>query len=337
MNETARFMWEQRENGINDTNIPALVAERYGISIRQAEIDFRNTLRQWRVEGLVGPAGSRHHYQIGGASFSVDLPDHAIARELAVIVEHLELRSTSDPQESPERQFAVEVEGSQIVLRMDGLEVLCSEAIDEIMERLAEEVVMHAYKAVDWLVSTHAAAIGTEDGCVLMPGASGAGKSTLTACLLARPHLRYVTEDIALLDRQSLSVVPVPGVLVLKKGSWKLLDKALQDLGSRPTYQRRGQQVRYWVPPRGQIAPAPLSVKAVVFPRRSDQASVMLTPLAPSEGLNQIVAAPATVHPPITAETVDSLVQWARVVPFYSLAYDRLEDAVSKLAALLDT
>jgi len=30
-------------------------------------------------------------------------------------------------------------------------------------------------------------------------------------------------------------------------------------------------------------------------------------------------------------------VQWARVVPFYSLAYDRLEDAVSKLAALLDT
>jgi hypothetical protein len=165
--------------------------------------------------------------------------------------------------------------------------------------------------------------------------ASGAGKSTLTASLLMRPQIRYLTDDIALLDRENLHVVPVPGALVLKSGSWELLGSLLPALALRTIHRRHDEDVRYWAPPPARIANTPLPVRAVVFPRRSDQAEAVLTPLSPLEGLNQIISAPATISPPITLDTVDRLAQWARRTPFYTLAYGRLEGAAAPIETLL--
>jgi Coenzyme PQQ synthesis protein D (PqqD) len=91
MNGSARFIWEQRANGADDSNIPSLMADRYGIGIRQAQSDFRKTLRRWQAEGLAGPAGSRRHYKIGSIGFSVDYPDRDIEVAVTPILDHMEL------------------------------------------------------------------------------------------------------------------------------------------------------------------------------------------------------------------------------------------------------
>jgi hypothetical protein len=335
MNGSARFIWEQRANGADDSNIPSLMADRYGIGIRQAQSDFRKTLRRWQAEGLAGPAGSRRHYKIGSIGFSVDYPDRDIEVAVAPILDHMELAASKPPRGHYEREFAIGAEAEQMVLRVDGIDLLWSHALDDIIERLVAEIVTHACDNINWLMSTHAAAVGTHDACILMPGASGAGKSTLTASLLMRPQIRYLTDDIALLDRENLHVVPVPGALVLKSGSWELLGSLLPALASRTIHRRHDEDVRYWAPPPARIANTPLPVRAVVFPRRSDQAEAVLTPLSPLEGLNQIISAPATISPPITLDTVDRLAQWARRTPFYTLAYGRLEGAAAPIEMLL--
>jgi hypothetical protein len=335
MNASARFIWEQRARGTDDTQIPRLMVDYYGIDIKQAESDFRKTLERWRLDGLTAPIGPRRFYEIGDAGFSVEYANSDIEAIVAPILGHLQSETPQSPRDNYEREYAIDAQNGQFILRTDGIEMVTSHALDGVVERLLLDCVMYAYKKVDWLVSTHAAAVGTDHGCILMPGASGAGKSTLTASLLARPHIRYLADDIVLLDRENLYAVPLPGTLVLKSGSWNVLESLLQGLASRTIHRRNNENVKYWAPSPGQVARNPLPVKAVVFPQRGDRGEPPLTPLSPLEGLSRIITAPATISPPITSAVIDGLMEWARGIPFYVFAHGRLEDAAGPIEALL--
>jgi hypothetical protein len=336
MNASARFIWEQRSNGAEDAQIPGLIADHYGIDFQRAESDFRKTLGRWRHDGLIGPSGLRRRYAIGGIGFSVEYGSSDIEATIAPVIGHLQSPTPPSPQDGLEREFLIDCENGQFTIRADGIDVLTTASLDGIVEKLLFDIVMYAYARIDWLVSTHAAAIGTGHDCILLPGASGAGKSTLTASLLTRPQIRYLTDDMILLDRENLCAVPMPGALVLKTGSWDLLDPHLHGLASQTIHRRNNEDVKYWVPNSGQIAGSRLPVKAVVFPSRdSGSLKPVLTPLSPLEGLSRIITAPATINSPITSETVERLIAWAHRVPFYTLAYSRLEDASDPIEQLL--
>jgi hypothetical protein len=235
------------------------------------------------------------------------------------------------------KEFDLAAEGSQFVLRADGVETLRSSEIDEIVDKLTLSVVMHAYDSIKWLVSVHAAAVGTPDHCVLIPAASGSGKSTLTAALLASQSVSYLTDDISLLDPVSLRIVPVPGALVLKSGSWDALSPILPELPALAVRRRGGQDVRYWSPPAARVAADPLPVRAIVFARYERGRKAELMRLSSLEGLSHLMGAPCTVSPPITAETVERVAGWARALPFYSLAYGSLADATWIVGDLLES
>jgi hypothetical protein len=136
-----------------------------------------------------------------------------------------------------------------------------------------------------------------------------------------------LTDDISLLDPGSLRVVPVPGTLVLKSGSWPLLESLLPGLGELPVRRRNGQDVRYWSPPAAQVATDPLQVRAIVFARHGAASDTRLERLSPIEGLSRLITAPCTVKAPITTETVHRIAGWARTIPFYALPYGSLADA----------
>ncbi len=336
MNASARFIWEQRANGASDTEIPHRLADHYGIELAEAESDYRKTLERWRFDGLTAPLGSRRSYEIGGTGFSVEYATSDIEAIVAPILEHLQSTMPRPPRDCYEREFAIDFQNHEFVLRTDGIDALSTPALDSIIEKLLLDLIMHAYEQADWLVSTHAAAVGTEHGCILLPGASGAGKSTLTASMLAQPQIRYLGDDIVLLDRANLHAVPMPGALVLKKGSWVLLESLFEGLASRSIHRRNNVDVKYWAPPVAQIAHRPLPVRAVVFPRRGAPEQPALNHLSSLEGLSRVIAAPATISPPIMSETVDRLMDWAHGIPFYDLAYGRLEDATRLIETLLE-
>jgi hypothetical protein len=335
MNGSARFMWERRAEGIADADIPRLAAMHYGIGVEQAHDDFCKTLRCWQAEGLAEPPGNRRHYSIGGISFGVLYRDAAIESMVAPIFAHLECAGNVENGKSS-KDFDLAAEGAQFVVRANGIEILKCSDIDALIEKLTRSVVMHAEDRIKGLVSMHAAAIGTDRHCVLVPGASGSGKSTLAAGLLASRRISYLSDDISPLDGVSLRVVPMPGALVLKSGSWQALGPLLPELSDLTILRRRGQQVRYWLPPVAQVATAPLPVSAVVFPRYESGRTAELSRLSSLEGVSRLIAAPCTVSAPITTETIDRVLGWARAIPFYTLAYGSLADATKIVEDLLE-
>jgi hypothetical protein len=334
MNGSARFMWERCAEGIADSEIPRLTAMHYGIDVEQARHDFGKALLRWQAEGLVEPPGSCRHYAIGDIPFSVRCCDAETEAAVAPLFSHLQRPHSAGNGRAP-AEFDLSIEQNEFVLRADGIEVLRSADIDAIIDKLTLAVVMHAYKANEWLVSIHAAAVGTRDRCVLIPGESGSGKSTLTAALLSSQRLLYLTDDISLLDPGSFHIRPVPGALVLKSGSWQALEAFLPRLNDLPVRRRGGQDVRYWAPPATQVAPGSLPAHAIVFARYDAAGSGKLTRLSPLDGLSRLITAPCTVSAPITTETIHCVIGWARAIPFYTLVYGSLDEARSIVEDLL--
>jgi hypothetical protein len=328
-------MWERHSEGIAHAEIPRLMALHYGIDLAQAQHDFRKALLSWQAEGLASPPGCRHRHVIGGVTFSILYRDADILSAVSPVFSHLICDASPVDSEPVAREFDVGMEDRSYVLHTDGIEVLRSEDLDALVEKLTYSVLMCAYDNVSWLMATHAGAIGSPTACVLMPGASGRGKSTLTAALLSSGRNYYLTDDIALLDRSSLCVVPVPGALVLKSGSWEPLASPLPALSQASVRRRFGKEVRYWAPPPSQVAKAPLPVKAVVFARYEPGSRAALVPMSGLVGLSETIAAPCTVKPPITSETMALLVNWAKDVPFYALAYGSLAEAAQIVEELL--
>ena len=332
MNGSARFMWEKRTEGIPDADIPRLTATHYGIDMEQARDDFGKTLRQWQAEGLAEPLGQRHHYAIGGATFSVLYPNAALQSAIAPLFGHLQ-RTTADGPSAAE--FDLAREDSMFVLRCDGLEIVRADDLDTIIDQLAFNIVMHGCEHIKSLLSIHAAAIGTADHCVLIAAPSGSGKSTLAAALLASGRLRYLTDDLSLIAAGSFLAQPLPGTLILKSGSWRVLQPLLPKLADLPVRRRSGQDVRYWSPPPMQVATAPLPVRMIVFARYQDGTKSRIERLAAFEGLSRLIAAPCAVRAPITVDLVDALVRWSGEIPFYALSYGSLGEAMQIVEGLL--
>ena len=71
----------------------------------------------------------------------------------------------------------------------------------------------------------HAGAIEWRDRVVLLPGVSNAGKSTLVAGLV-RAGARYLTDEAACLDHETLVVRPFPKAIALDPGSFPLFEPA---------------------------------------------------------------------------------------------------------------
>jgi hypothetical protein len=334
LNGSARFMWERRAAGIADADIPLLTAQHYDIDVEQARNDFGKTLRRWQAEGLAEPPGLCRHYAIGDVPFTVRCSDAALDSAVAPLFAHLE-RERNSTNGRPPTELDIAADGAEIVLRADGLEVKRSSDLDAIIDKLTLAVVMKAYDSIRWLVSMHAAALGTGDHCVLVPGASGSGKSTLAAALLASGRTSYLTDDISLLDPASLRVVPVPGTLVLKSGSWDALHPLLPGLRDLPVRRRGGQDVRYWSPPATQVTADQLAVRAIVFARYQSAGKAQLQRLSALEGLSRLIAAPCTVSAPITTETVHRIAGWAQSIPFFALPYGSLVEASAIVEDLL--
>jgi hypothetical protein len=334
LNGSARFIWEKRAAGVPDAEIPQLTAIHYDIDVEQAQHDFGKTLRQLQAEGLVEPSGNCRRYAIGDASFTVHYADTVLESTIAPLLGHLEGKRDGNGQLLFE--FELIAEDAEFVLRADSVELLRSADIDAIIDKLTLAILTRACNNSKVLVSIHAAAVGTDKRCLLLPAPSRSGKSTLTAALLASGRLSYLGDDISIIERGSLRAVPVPGTLVLKSGSWETLLPLLPQLRDLPIRRRGEENVRYWSPPATQVATSPLPVRAIVFACYDATGDSRLKRLPPLEGLSRLIAAPCAVHAPITSEMVHHIADCASTIPFYALSYSSLADARQSLEGLLE-
>ena len=130
----------------------------------------------------------------------------------------------------------------------------------------------------------HAAAAEHEGRALLFPGPPGSGKSTLVAGLV-RAGLRYLTDEAAALDPDSLTVRPYPKPISIKAGSqpW------LQDLEPEPWPDASPFASGDWWVSAPAIRPGSVAGAAppslVVAPRYQAGATTCLVPIRAAEAV----------------------------------------------------
>lgn len=166
----------------------------------------------------------------------------------------------------------------------DGECLAASRVPSFVLSILLWHVNRQALESCDRYLLIHAAAAEYGGQALLFPAPMESGKTTLVAGLV-RAGLRYLTDEAAAIEPQSLHVHPFPKALSIKPGSWNVL----ADL--EPVVQReiRPYLTRQWhVDPRAIrhdcLAP-PSSPRFVILPLYRKGSCTELIPLRPAQAL----------------------------------------------------
>jgi hypothetical protein len=220
----------------------------------------------------------------------------------------------------------------------------CVEANDvsDALSRLILWCFYIAYGEDEFLGTFHAAAIGREEGAIIMPGLSGAGKSTLTAFLCAHGW-RYGGDDIVGLSRPSGEsrlplVLPFCSAISVKDGAIPVLEPHYPGLSALPTIAYDTKRARFpAVPIKWQMGPGvgPRRIRAIVFPRYKAGASLDMTTLDLRETLLELVGIGYRTGERMDAELLDGVFDFLEYTPSYKFTYGNPCDADHALRSLL--
>jgi HprK-related kinase A len=164
----------------------------------------------------------------------------------------------------------------------------------------AEEVLPYLEWGISWrlteclpqFLQIHAAVLARSGQGIILAGISGAGKSTLAAGLLAR-RWRYLSDEFALIEPNTLRVHAFPKALCIKSGSFGVVEELGLPLWRRRTYfKARKGRVGYINPAEtgAGVDSRPTPVRLVVFPRYLENVSPRLRPMSRAEAAFQLAS-----------------------------------------------
>ena len=229
------------------------------------------------------------------------------------------------------------LERENYALYAGGRRVGHADRLDQVVPMVKASLVCLMLERSDDFCAIHAAAVARDGRCILLPGCSGSGKSTLAAAMVGA-GMRLLSDDTAVLARDTLAARAVPLSICLKSGSWELLARQFPDLVRQPIHDRLdGKRVRYLSPPAGGICADPSaqhSVRAIVFPNRRPGAAGALHPIARTEALSRLFKFFYPLAEGLDPAKVERLLAWITVVDCYELQFSSLDDATRLLGGL---
>jgi len=209
----------------------------------------------------------------------------------------------------------------------DGEPIGRSERLSGLGPKVKNTLWLSAVNAHDFLFYIHAGVVRIRDGCILLPAAAGSGKSSLTGALTKR-GLGYYSDEVALIDRSTYNVPPVPLAICVKSTGWNVLERYFPNLPSLPVHRRDdGKIVRYIPPPAAALSQPPVPVSHIIFPRHSKDESTELTPISRSEALAKLMDQCLALRQRLDYGNIAELVRWIHKIKCYSLTFSSLDEA----------
>lgn len=354
LNRAGALIWTLLLEGYDEAAASAELSRIGSLAPARATRFVADALAQWRQRGFlegtsppVAPVAARRPPDLAG----IACPDFAATavrsyRLLGTTIAVRYARATDadavDPvlshlaAGSAATALAIDVvpAGDRLAVYQDGvLQDTCT-GPDDLAPVVKSLVWLGAVNRADYFLNIHAGVVGDGDGCLLLPAAAGSGKSTLCALMMARGY-HLLSDEVALLQRGSLHVVPVPLALAIKDTGIEAVARELPEVRALRLHRRHdGKRVAY-LPPRGPASMASLPVRCLVFPKFEPQAATRLAPVARADALARLLDECVSMPKPLTAEDAAALVGWMTSIDCYRLDFGVGAEAVAALAHLL--
>jgi len=361
LNSAAAFLWMALEAGTSADALADALSQRWTLDPLEARRWVGDQLADWRQRGWIEPAsGPRHaapspregrsrrllresqptaararlraehvhHYRLLTTRFALGIPSGPVAARIRLVLAHLECGN-----EGPaDVVFELEDRDGRFDLIEDGRRTyrgVVAAALAPILKLQMRNVAMNRH---DYFMQLHAGAVLGNEGALLFPGVSGSGKSTLTAALVAAGY-GYLSDEVALLERDSLGVRPFPLALTVKPGAVGPLSDLYPSLRCLDVHHREdGKRVRYLRPPASAIAPDSEGghpVRALIFPRHAPEARPSLRPIGRCEALQRLLDSCLSMPDWLSAQSVANLVHWMRGLESFELTTRTVPEAVA--------
>jgi hypothetical protein len=192
-----------------------------------------------------------------------------------------------------------------------------------------------AVNAYDFLFYIHAGVVGIGESCVLLPAAPGSGKSSLTAALVHK-GFGYFSDEVALIERGTFLVPPMPMALCVKSTGWDVIARYHPEIGALVSHERMdGKVVRYVPPPARAIQRTGGLVSHIVFPRYDKDAETELKPIARSDALGRLMVECLALRQRLTPANVADLIRWIAGINCYALTFSSLDEACGLISKVV--
>lgn len=328
LNKTARLLWCEFRQGVPVAEIASSIAAHFCVSEAVARRDVEAMIGSWQ-DGLLAsaPPAVRLPPSLTAGRDVCPLDCVVNANPMRVVLELGDVWDEIAPRLEPVRSevsapiytFAVGTAADRVLVFRDGTCIG-----DQENAAGARAILLQAMAA-----PAEPAAILHAGGCggVLLAGHSHSGKSTLCAALMAR-GLPYHCDDSAVLDRH-FRVTPMPFPLVLRPGSWPLIEDRLPTFKRAPVFSRWGTDVRFLTPVG---APGPAAVTALVFVRHEPGAETQFAEIGVLDSLLALQQSGFWVEH--TQESIGRFLEWLARIRRYNLVYAALEEAEAIIRGL---
>jgi hypothetical protein len=364
LNSSAAFIWLSYEHHRNFNEVVDAVIQTYGLDSSRAQEEVTKLVTSWVELGLfnIDPFGEKQlkereekpstcehsintplpppigsysglHFSLLGKDFLIRCAAEEISNNLLAVFAHLE----SDALQPAIPVDIVEFDGRFYVYHLGSMVFGCLKQ-EHVVSAVTQTLLQIAYRYCDFLIAVHAAVLSVRNQCVIFPGESGAGKTTL-ATALVRDGFQYLTDEVALLDRSTGYIIPVPVSLRIKESAWEITERMFPDLANvRRHVTLDGQRLRYLPPPAGAFArdlSESCPARWLVFPRYVPNATAAISSISRIEALGRLQSVGYEIHGHLDRVKINELLSWVKTVDCYEMTFDRLEDAVSIIRSLV--
>lgn len=272
------------------------------------------------------------HYRILGYDVAVGSDVEAARTAVRRVLGGFGPQPAPHAEGVPAYQIVVDDIGCRLTL--DGGAVYPNEADESVdllsvLGTLEFQLVTAALDRREDVFHMHGAALclPTRPAGLVLAGESRSGKTTLTLGLMLRGFTPY-TDDVALIDPDTLELRAVPRAFHIVPETWSILAPLA---GGTPAIDDAPKG--YFLPP--QWAQAPVPVKWILFPEYRPHQVPQLIPLSPAEAASAIVTKTTTLSqsPKMALATTKRLIEHAACYRFLTGDLAETVAAVQRLVS----
>ena len=363
LNVTAATLWCLLDGQTDTDDLALAYGKRFGLSNAAAQQDVTALLARFEQWGLLndgnprGPSGDmaeqpsepqqagtlsgedipagleRMTFALAGLHLAVTIANQSLTQDWRALCQHMAI----DTQPTDSCNELVVLQEDKIKDKADRRTFFCFEngiraedgrAQNEVVPWLIYKLFDHGLAGLNHRLLFHAAVVARDGRALLLPAVSGSGKSTLAAALAASGWV-YLSDELAVVDPQTLSVEPFTLPIGLKDKSMAVLKAYMPEVEDLPRHIRNdGIGLRYFTPP-GAAAKGSLPIQALIFPRHSSADATKMTVLRPLESLAQLALTGSSARP-LVSKDVAAILQLASL-PGYRLVFSDLKAALEQL------